>query len=52
LSTLVDAHQILVMARGRILERGTHAELLELGGRCADMWRLQQSSTEDEKSLV
>ncbi|MEP7295022.1 MAG: ABC transporter ATP-binding protein/permease [Burkholderiales bacterium] len=44
LSTVVDAHQILVMELGRILERGTHAELLALGGRYADMWRLQRSS--------
>ena len=44
LSTVVDAHQILVMELGRILERGTHAELLAANGRYADMWRLQQSS--------
>ena len=43
LSTVVDAHQILVMEQGRIVERGTHAELLALGGRYAEMWRLQQS---------
>ncbi|SHN24306.1 ABC transporter ATP-binding protein/permease [Rhizobacter sp. OV335] len=47
LSTVVDAHQILVMEQGRIVERGTHAHLLALDGRYADMWRLQQSSTED-----
>jgi ATP-binding cassette subfamily B protein len=52
LSTVVDAHQILVMDHGRILERGTHAELLELGGRYAEMWRLQQSSTEEDKLAV
>lgn len=43
LSTVVDAHQILVMEQGRIVERGTHAELLALGRRYAQMWRLQRS---------
>ena len=43
LSTVVDAHQILVMDAGRILERGTHAQLLALQGRYASMWALQQS---------
>src|SRR3569833_546761 len=44
LSTVVDAHEILVMAAGRIVERGTHAELLAKGGRYADMWALQLSA--------
>ena len=48
LSTVVDAHQILVMDQGRILERGTHAELLALSGRYAEMWRLQQAGEEVE----
>ncbi|MDE2629217.1 MAG: ABC transporter ATP-binding protein/permease, partial [Burkholderiales bacterium] len=47
LSTVVDAHQILVMEQGRILERGTHAELLARGGRYAQMWQLQQSKAEE-----
>ena len=43
LSTVVDARQILVMDAGQIVERGTHSELLALGGRYASMWALQQS---------
>ena len=46
LSTVVDAHQILVMEEGRIVERGSHVELVERGGRYAEMWQLQQSSAE------
>jgi ATP-binding cassette subfamily B protein len=42
LSTVVDAHQILVMDRGRIVERGTHRELLAAQGTYAQMWALQQ----------
>jgi len=41
LSTIVDADQILVLERGRIVERGTHAELLLRGGAYARMWALQ-----------
>ena len=42
LSTVVDAHEILVMEHGRIIERGTHAALLAAQGRYAQMWALQQ----------
>ncbi len=42
LSTVLDADQILVMDHGRIVERGTHRALLELGGLYAQMWALQQ----------
>ena len=44
LSTVVDAHEILVMDAGHILERGTHAALLAANGRYAQMWALQQSA--------
>jgi ATP-binding cassette subfamily B protein len=46
LSTVVDADQILVMEAGRIVERGTHAQLLAAEGRYAQMWALQQSGVE------
>jgi len=44
LSTVVDAHEILVLEAGRIVERGAHAELLAHNGVYARMWALQQSS--------
>jgi ABC-type transport system involved in Fe-S cluster assembly fused permease/ATPase subunit len=47
LSTVVDAHEIVVLEAGRVVERGPHAELLARGGRYAQMWRLQQSGNED-----
>ena len=43
LSTVVHAHEILVMEAGRIIERGTHAQLLAAQGRYARMWALQQN---------
>jgi len=42
LSTIVDADQILVMDHGRIVERGSHRELLAAEGAYAHMWALQQ----------
>jgi ATP-binding cassette, subfamily B, heavy metal transporter len=44
LSTVVDAHRIVVLHQGRVAESGTHDELLAAGGRYAEMWRLQQSA--------
>jgi ABC-type transport system involved in Fe-S cluster assembly fused permease/ATPase subunit len=44
LSTVVEAHEILVLQAGRVVERGNHAELLARGGAYARMWALQQSS--------
>ena len=41
LSTIVEADQIIVLDQGRIVERGTHASLLEAGGTYAAMWAMQ-----------
>ena len=46
LSTITHAHQILVMAEGKIIERGTHEALLALGLSYAEMWRAQQSQSQ------
>ena len=46
LSTVVDAHEILVLDAGRIVERGRHRELLARQGRYAQMWALQHNARE------
>jgi len=46
LSTVVDAHEIVVLEAGRVVEKGPHAALLARNGRYAQMWRLQQSGQE------
>ncbi|MDB5474790.1 MAG: transporter, HlyB/MsbA [Phenylobacterium sp.] len=45
LSTIVDADQILVLRRGKIVERGTHADLLDRKGEYAALWRRQTRET-------
>lgn len=46
LSTIVHADVIIVMERGRIIERGSHKALLRLQGRYARLWLLQQHQDE------
>jgi ATP-binding cassette subfamily B protein len=42
LSTLKHLDKIVVMDKGTIAEQGTHAELLEIGGIYADLWKRQK----------
>jgi len=47
LSTVVDADEIIVMAGGRIVERGSHGALLAANGTYADMWDRQQAEADE-----
>ncbi len=51
LSTIVDADEIIVLAEGRIAERGTHADLLRRDGLYAAMWRRQQHTGDGDDSI-
>ncbi|MFL6768806.1 MAG: ABCB family ABC transporter ATP-binding protein/permease [Sphingomicrobium sp.] len=49
LSTVVGADQIVVLDAGRVVERGTHAELLAMGGLYAELWTRQAAERELEE---
>ncbi len=52
LSTVVDADEILVLEAGRIVERGSHPDLLKKNGRYADMWARQQQQEKAREALA
>ena len=49
LSTIVDANEIIVLADGRIVERGSHVSLLAAGGLYATMWQRQALSAAERE---
>jgi ATP-binding cassette, subfamily B, heavy metal transporter len=52
LSTIVDADEIIVLAEGRIAERGTHSRLLAAGGLYSAMWQRQAHSLDDRDAVA
>ena len=51
LSTVVDADKILVLDKGKIIEQGTHKQLIKKRGLYADMWSTQQTIKKAEETL-
>jgi ATP-binding cassette subfamily B protein len=49
LSTIIDADDIVVLDKGKIVEQGSHHELLEKDGLYAQMWRLQQEEEKEKE---
>ncbi|MDB3895856.1 ABC transporter ATP-binding protein/permease [Alphaproteobacteria bacterium] len=49
LSTIVNADEIIVLAEGEIIERGTHRQLLSQKGLYAQMWERQSSGFHDDE---
>ena len=52
LSTVVDADRILVMSSGRVVESGTHEQLLSAGGVYREMWELQRKERETTEQVA
>ena len=47
LSTIIDADNIIVLSNGKVVEQGTHLQLLERDGAYAALWLAQQHQSDD-----
>jgi ATP-binding cassette subfamily B protein len=52
LSTIMNADEIIVLDAGRIIERGSHRRLLDLGGAYSQLWALQQTEEDAPQALM
>ncbi|MBI1650364.1 ABCB family ABC transporter ATP-binding protein/permease [Hyphomicrobium sulfonivorans] len=52
LSTIINADRILVMEKGRVMEQGTHTELISSGGLYAELWAHQREAEKAREELA
>jgi ABC-type multidrug transport system fused ATPase/permease subunit len=51
LSTVQDCDELIVMHHGRVVERGTHEELIRMGGRYTELLKLQEATEENSPDI-
>ena len=52
LSTIVTSEQIIVLDQGKVVEMGTHQQLLESGGKYCSLWKHQQNEKDKKEAKI